>query len=47
MEKILDNHREDYEVLLWLMTILSAFTFKKIKKLERYKAKIKEKIDIN
>lgn len=39
---IIDNEREGHEWLLIMVTICSLLTFKKFKKLERYKKKLKE-----
>ncbi|MDQ0207417.1 hypothetical protein [Alkalicoccobacillus murimartini] len=47
MERILNNHREDYEFYLMAIAILSVLTFRKIKKLERYKLNLKEQLDQN
>ncbi|MCM2677616.1 hypothetical protein [Alkalicoccobacillus plakortidis] len=46
VERILNDNREEYEDFLLLITFCSLLTFKKIKKLERYKAKIKERLYI-
>ncbi|GIN14697.1 hypothetical protein J32TS2_00530 [Shouchella clausii] len=45
-DKISDHNREDYECLLFVVVICSAITFRKIKKLERYKAKLKKQLYI-
>lgn len=45
-DSILNNNREEYEHLLLLVTICSFLTLKKIKKLERYKKKLKEQLHI-
>lgn len=41
MKTIIDNRGEDHEIMLIIITICSLITFKKIKKLERYKIKLK------
>ncbi|WP_162840588.1 MULTISPECIES: hypothetical protein [Gracilibacillus] len=41
MIRIIDNRGEDHEWTLIVITILSLLTFKKIKRLERYKHKLK------
>ncbi|MBC5637948.1 hypothetical protein H8S33_14220 [Ornithinibacillus sp. BX22] len=40
MERIIDNNREAHEWLLIAVTICSLLTFKKIRRLERYKKKL-------
>lgn len=41
MLKIIGNKWEDHELMLMITTICSLLTFKKIKKLEHYKNKLK------
>ncbi|UTR15780.1 hypothetical protein MM221_04145 [Salipaludibacillus sp. LMS25] len=41
MKNIIDNRGEEHEWMLITVTICSFITFKKIKKLERYKNKLK------
>ena len=38
--KIIDNRGEDHEWMLIIVVICSLLTFRKIKKLERYKRKL-------
>ncbi|MBO1001398.1 hypothetical protein ACFSKI_15175 [Pseudogracilibacillus auburnensis] len=47
MDKIINQNREEYELLLIITTIFSVLTFKKIKKLECYRQKLKEKLFID
>ncbi|GAA0453412.1 hypothetical protein [Alkalibacillus silvisoli] len=39
--RIIDNRGEQHELMLIIATICSLLTFKRIKKLERYKNKLK------
>ncbi|MFD1416948.1 hypothetical protein [Oceanobacillus jeddahense] len=41
MIKIIDNRGEDHEIMLIIVSICSLVTFRKIKKLEKYKKKLK------
>ncbi|WP_162833708.1 hypothetical protein [Gracilibacillus boraciitolerans] len=41
MPNIIGNRWEDHELMLIIVTICSLITFRKIKKLERYKNKLK------
>ncbi|MBM0066305.1 hypothetical protein [Alkalicoccobacillus gibsonii] len=45
-DRILNDNREEYEHLLLFITICSFLTFKKMKKLERYKKKLKDQLHI-
>ena len=40
-QKIIDNRGEEHELMLLVTTICSIITFKKIKKLEQYRKKLK------
>ncbi|MDQ0229131.1 hypothetical protein [Metabacillus malikii] len=42
MQKIIDNGREGHEWLLIIIVLCSLLTFKKIKKLEDFKARLKD-----
>ncbi|MDX8044784.1 hypothetical protein SH601_02195 [Gracilibacillus sp. S3-1-1] len=41
MYKIIDNRGEEHELMLIVVTICSLLTFRKIKRLERYRKKLK------
>ncbi|WP_413376071.1 hypothetical protein [Alkalihalobacillus sp. 1P02AB] len=45
MEKILEQNREEKEWTLIIVTLISCLTFKKVKKVERIKEKLKTELN--